>query len=302
MKSLNKTETPIFLSVVCSCFQRQSKNFDVCYNICPVFCLYCLSCLFSIIFVLFVVHFLPSLLFVLLVFCTVRHVCVYFQTICFVCAICTIYHVCFLNYLSCLYLFSILFVLLIFYTIYPVCVYFLYVLSCLFFFILFVLFAFIFYTICLVCCLYYLSCLLSALVVLFVFIFYTFCPACFLYYWSCLFVVFWGFFSILFVLLVGYSVCPMCVNFQYYLSCLLLYCCVWGSYLTLWSPHTPLPPFWNEGADCIVFHWFVACELSFMNDSNTSMTRTPMTRLPWLIQIQFWVPRKFFPLFKNTNI
>ena len=32
----------------------------------------------------------------------------------------------------------------------------------------------------------------------------------------------------------------------------------------------------------------------FMFNSKTSMTRTPMAHLPWLVRSRFWVPRKFF--------
>ena len=36
--------------------------------------------------------------------------------------------------------------------------------------------------------------------------------------------------------------------------------------------------------------------------SRTSMARTPMARLPWLIRTRFWVPTKFFRELKKTNI
>ena len=36
--------------------------------------------------------------------------------------------------------------------------------------------------------------------------------------------------------------------------------------------------------------------------SRTSIGRTPMARLPWLIRTRFWVPTKFFKQLKKTNI
>ena len=36
--------------------------------------------------------------------------------------------------------------------------------------------------------------------------------------------------------------------------------------------------------------------------SQTSIARTPMARLPWLIRTRFWVPTKFFRQLKKTNI
>ena len=36
--------------------------------------------------------------------------------------------------------------------------------------------------------------------------------------------------------------------------------------------------------------------------SRSSMARTPMARLPWLIRTRFWAPTKFFRYLKKTNI
>ena len=50
--------------------------------------------------------------------------------------------------------------------------------------------------------------------------------------------------------------------------------------------------------DATFFSFSFIC---FPKYSRTSIARTSMARLPWLIRTHFWVPTKFFHLLKKTN-